>query len=85
VEIPAHNAVFKIGGQTAYRLDYQVGSDTSLINAERAYTIIGGKAFVITFHAHPPYQGEVNQFEEYYDSAQEMFKSFNSSSSAKVL
>ena len=85
IDITGHNAVFRLSGQNAYRLDYRIGSDTSAINVQRAYTIIGGKAYVITFHAHAPYAGEVNQFEEYYNSAQEMFRSFKTSSSIKVL
>ena len=85
IDITGHNALYKLSGQNAYRLDYRTGSDTSTINVQRAYTIIGGKAYVITFHAHAPYSGEVDQFQEYYNAAQDMFKSFKSSSTVRVL
>lgn len=85
VDITGHNAMFKLSGQNAYRLDFKTGYDISEINIQRAYTIIGGKAYVITFHAHAPYSGEVDQFEEYYNTAQDMFKSFQTTASLKVL
>jgi PsbP len=77
VEITKRDAMFKLSGAMAYRLDYLVKTDTGDINTLRAYTIQNDKGYIITFHAHAPVRNEKNnQFEEYYNDVMAMFKSF---------
>jgi len=81
IEITKHEAKFSLSGQKAYRLDYRLQSSTGSIidqlNVQRAYVIIGGKAYIITFHAHGLDTGDESQFVKYYNTAQDMFTSFN--------
>ncbi len=77
VEITKRDAMFKLSGGMAYRLDYIVKTDTGDINTLRAYTIQNDRGYIITFHAHAPVRNEKNnQFEEYYNDVMAMFKSF---------
>ena len=77
VEITKRDAMFKLSGDMAYRLDYIVRTDTGDINTLRAYTIRNDKGYIITFHAHAPVRNEKNnQFEEYYNDVMAVFKSF---------
>ena len=77
VEITKRNAMFKLSGTRAYRLDYNFHSDIEEINVLSAYTIINDKGYIITFHAHAPEREEkINQFDQYYNDAMTMFSSF---------
>lgn len=77
VEITKRDSMFKLSGDTAYRLDYTLKTDTGDINTLRAYTIQNDNGYIITFHAHAPVRNEkINQFEQYYNDAMAMFKSF---------
>jgi len=77
VEITKRNAMFKLSGTRAYRLDYNFHSEIEEINVLSAYTIINGKGYIITFHAHAPERDEkINQFDQYYNDAMTMFSSF---------
>jgi LysM repeat protein len=81
VEITKRDAMFKLVGDKAYRLDYHAKSSTENINALSAYTVKNGKGYIITFHAHAPEREEKNnQFEEYYNDAMAMFSSFTTNS-----
>jgi len=77
IEITKRNAIFKLSGSRAYRLDYNFHSDIEEINVLSAYTIINDKGYIITFHAHAPEREEkINQFDQYYNDAMAMFSSF---------
>ena len=77
VEITKRNAMFKLSENMAYRFDYNFHSDTEEINVLSALTIINGKGYIITFHAHAPEREEkINQFDQYYNDAMTMFSSF---------
>ena len=77
VEITKRNAMFKLSGTRAYRLDYNFHSDIEEINVLSAYTIINDKGYIVTFHAHAPEREEkINQFDQYYNDAMTMFSSF---------
>jgi len=81
IEITKRDAMFKLVGDKAYRLDYTSDSDGEEINALSAYTIKNGVAYVITYHAHAPARAETtNQFEQYYNDVMTMFSSFNTTS-----
>ena len=75
VEITKRNAMFKLSGTRAYRLDYNFHSEIEEINVLSAYTIINGKGYIITFHA-PERDEKINQFDQYYNDAMTMFSSF---------
>ena len=78
IEITKRDAMFKLVGEKAYRLDYKSDTDTEDINALSAYTIQNGNAYVITYSAHAPERLEQNnQFEQYYNDVMSMFSSFN--------
>ena len=81
IEITKRDAKFSLSGQKAYRLDYRLkssgGSVNDQLNVERAYVIIKGKAYIITFHAHGLDTGDGSQFVKYYNAIQDMFTSFN--------
>jgi len=80
VEITKRDAMFKLAGDKAYRLDYKSDSDDEDINALSAYTIKNGVGYIITYHAHAPARNEeTNQFEQYYNDAMSMFSSFTTS------
>ena len=77
VEITMRNAMFKLSGSKAYRLDYIFRSDTENINVVSAYTILNDKAYIVTFHSHPPVRSEkINQYMLYYNEVMHMFDSF---------
>ena len=77
VEITGRDAMFKLSGAKAYRLDYNFRSDTEDINVVSAYTILNDKAYIVTFHAHAPVRSEkINQFVQYYNDFTHMFNSF---------
>ena len=77
VEITMRNAMFKLSGAKAYRLDYNFRSDTEDIHVMSAYTILDDKAYIVTFHASVPVRSEkINQFEQYYNDVIHMFDSF---------
>jgi hypothetical protein len=76
IEISSHSSMFQIGDLNAYPLYYTAKKDLININAERAYASVGGKVFVLTFHAHAPYSGEEDQYVKYSGTVQKMFKSF---------
>ncbi len=79
VEITKRDAMFKLMGDKAYRLDYLSKPSTGEVNTLSAYTIKDGKAYIITYHAHSPERNEkTNQFEQYYNDVMSMFSSFNS-------
>ncbi|MFA4848560.1 MAG: PsbP-related protein [Methanoregula sp.] len=78
VEITKRDAMFKLMGDKAYRLDYLSKPSTGEVNTLSAYTIKDGKAYIITYHAHSPERNETNnQFEQYYNDVMSMFSSFN--------
>jgi hypothetical protein len=78
VEITKRDAMFKLMGDKAYRLDYLSKLSTGNVNVLSAYTIKDGKAYIITYHAHSPARDEkINQFEQYYNDVMSMFSSFN--------
>jgi hypothetical protein len=78
IEITKRDAMFKLVGDKAYRLDYSSDSNGEDINALSAYTIKNGVAYIITYHAHAPERDEkTNQFEQYYNDVMTMFSSFN--------
>jgi hypothetical protein len=77
VEITMRNAMFKLSGAKAYRLDYNFRSDPEDIKVLSAYTILNGKGYIITFHAHAPVRSEkINQYMQYYNDVMHMFESF---------
>jgi len=77
IEITKRDAMFKLMGDKAYRLDYKQDTTTGSINALSAYTIKNDKAYVITYSAHAPERLEQNnQFEQYYNDVMTMFGSF---------
>ena len=76
IEVTAPYARVELSGQLADRLGYHLTTDTTDIRVLRAYTIINNTAFVLIFHAHKPYSGEVDQYEEYFNTAEDMFNSF---------
>jgi len=77
VEITRRDSLFKLSGDKAYRLDYNLRSDKEDIKVLSAYTIQNGKGYIITFHAHAPVRNErINQFEQYYNDVMTMFGSF---------
>jgi hypothetical protein len=71
-----HNTMLRIAGDSAYRLDYTQNRDLINIHVERVYVGIGGKVYVLTFHAHAPYSGEEDQYAKYSGTVETMFKSF---------
>jgi hypothetical protein len=77
LEITKHQAIYSLSGKKAYRFDYHIPSLTQKIsdevNVQRAYAIIGGKAYIITYRAYGITGGD---FEKYYNTAQGMFESF---------
>jgi hypothetical protein len=75
VEITMRNAMFKLSGAKAYRLDYNFRSDPEDIKVLSAYTILNGKGYIITFHAHAPVRSEkINQYMQYYNDVMHMFE-----------
>lgn len=77
IEITKRDAMFKLVGDKAYRLDYKSDSGNTHINALSAYTVKNGVGYIITYHAHAPERSEqTNQFEQYYNDAMSMFSSF---------
>ena len=85
IDITGHAAVFKLSGQNAYVLDYKLTEDPIDIKVKRAYTIAGGKAFILTYHVHTPYSGEVDQGVIYSNVIETMFRSFQIASPNKTL
>lgn len=85
IEITKKDSLFKLAGVKAYRLDYHQKDDVEDINVLRAYTLIGGNVYIITYHAHAPKSGEINQFEQYYNNAMAMFKSFSAKGAVKTI
>ena len=79
IAITKRNALFKLSGVKAYRLDYNSHSDKEDINVLRAYTIISNRAYIIHYHAHFPKTGEEDQFVKYYNTVMDMFTSFKAS------
>jgi hypothetical protein len=78
IQITKRDAMFKLVGEKAYRLDYSSDSDGEDINALSAYTIKNGVGYIITYHAHAPERSETtSQFEQYYNDVMTMFSSFN--------
>jgi hypothetical protein len=78
IEITKRDAMFKLVGDKAYRLDFKSDTDTENINALSAYTIKNGVGYIITYHAHAPERNEQNnKFEQYYNEVMSMFNSFN--------
>jgi hypothetical protein len=76
IEVTAPYARVELSGQLGDRLGYDLTTDTADIKVLRAYTIINNTAFVLIFHAHKPYTGEVDQYQEYFNTAEDMFNSF---------
>jgi len=77
VEITTRDALFRLSGEKAYQLDYNFRSDTEDIKVQSAYTILNGRAYIVTFHAPAPVRSEkINQFEQYYNDVVHMFDSF---------
>jgi len=77
VQITRRDAMFKLSGKKAYRLDYNFRSDTEDTNVLSAYSILNDKAYIVTFHAHNPVRSEkINQFMLYYNDVIHMFDSF---------
>jgi len=76
IEVTGHTAMFKLSGQNAYELDFHVKDDPIDIRVERAYTMGAGKAFILTYHTHVPYSGEVDQGVLYSNVVADMFRSF---------
>ena len=77
IEITKRDAMFKLDGDKAYRLDYVSDTDKEDISALSAYTVRNGVGYIITYHAHAPERSEqTNQFEQYYNDAMAMFGSF---------
>jgi len=69
--------MFKLSGDKAYRLDYNLRSEKEDIKVLSAYTIQNGNGYIITYHAHAPERNErINQFEQYYNDVMTMFSSF---------
>jgi hypothetical protein len=78
VEITKRDAMFRLAGDKAYRLDYK-SADTAdeHINALSAYAIRNGVGYIITYHGHAPERQEnTSQFELYYNDVMQMFDSF---------
>ena len=80
LEITKRVAIYTLSGQKAYRLDYRLPSPTNIlnkqVNIQRAYVIIGGKAYIITYRTYGADVGDQSQFVKYYNIAQGMFDSF---------
>ncbi|HZV46697.1 MAG TPA: PsbP-related protein [Thermodesulfovibrionales bacterium] len=77
VEITKRDSMFKLSGDKAYRLDYNLRSEKEDIKVLSAYTIQNGNGYIITYHAHAPERNErINQFEQYYNDVMTMFSSF---------
>ncbi len=81
IEITKRDAMFKLAGDKAYRLDFKSADSASEhIHALSAYTIRNGVAYIITYHGHDPERQEnTSQFEQYYNDAMSMFGSFTPS------
>lgn len=78
IEITKRDAMFKLAGDKAYRLDYALDTDEVHMHALSAYTVRNGVAYIITYQAHDPARGETsNQFEQYYNDAMAMLVSFS--------
>jgi len=86
--ITKRDSMFSLSGGKAYRLDYHIpvpesnGHWYDELNVQRAYTIIGGKAYIITYHAHGL---STSQYETYYNTVQDMFKSFKAQATIKTI
>ncbi|HXX55933.1 MAG TPA: hypothetical protein VEI81_07540 [Methanoregula sp.] len=85
IDITGHAAVFKLSGQNAYILSYKLDQDPIDIKVTRAYTIADGKAFILTYHTHVPYSGEVDQGVIYSNVIDTMLRSFQIASPNKTL
>ena len=85
LEITAHNSMIRISDHNAFTLDYHAKIDLIDIRAERVYSMIGGKAYVLTYHAHTPYSGEPDLFEKYSNVEPDMLRSFHVTVANKAL
>lgn len=85
VEITKKDSGYKLSGVKAYRLDYSSRIDNNDINVLSAYTLISNNAYIITYRAYAPTRLEENQFELYYNTVMEMYKSFTAQGAVKVL
>ena len=85
VEITRSQSLIKLSDTKGYSLDYNSGSESDGVNVLRAYTIIGGKAYILTFHAHYPKSKETDQFTQYYNDVEQMRKSFKATGSMAIL
>jgi len=84
-QITKRDSSFKLSGAKAYRLDYTAIYNKNAINLLSAYTLINDNAYIITYRAYTPVRLEENQFELYYNTAMDMYKSFNVKGAVTVL
>lgn len=85
VQITKTNAIFELSGVKAYRLDYSAQYNKNDIKLLSAYTLINDKVYIVTYRAYAPVRLEEDQFEKYYNTAMDMFKSFDVQGAVTVL
>jgi hypothetical protein len=84
-QITKRDSSFRLSGAKAYRLDYSAQYNKNEINVLSAYTLINGSVYIVTYRAYTPVRLEQNQFELYYNTAMDMFKSFRVDRAVTVL
>ncbi len=84
-QITKRDSSFKLSGVKAYRLDYTATYNKNEVNLLSAYTLINNNAYIITYRAYAPVRLETSQFELYYNTAMDMFNSFNVKGAVTVL
>jgi hypothetical protein len=84
-QITKRDALYKLSGVKAYRLDYDNEVNGYDQNLNSAYTLINDKAYILTYRAYAPMRSETNLFEKYYNTADDMFKSFQVQGAVKTL
>jgi hypothetical protein len=84
-QITKRDAMYKLSGVKAYRLDYENEINSYDQNLISAYTLINNNAYILTYRAYAPIRGETDLFKEYYNNADDMFTSFNAHGAIKTL
>jgi hypothetical protein len=85
VQITKTNAISELSGVKAYRLDYTATYNKNEIKLLSAYSLINDKVYIVTYRAYSPIKLEEDQFEKYYNTAMDMFKSFHAQGAVTVL
>jgi hypothetical protein len=84
-QITKKDSFFKLSGVKAYRLDYTNEVNHYEQNLISAYSLINNNAYILTYKAYAPMRSEPNLFEQYYNTANDMFASFQAVGAVKNL